>query len=235
MGTMDTGVTPAATPAPSAPPKPDLNRTMEEYDRLKLQLDKLQTQMQEAATAGDTAKVNALYAQYTPLQTQIETTAQTIEGLGGTTQTAQELEAQSKAALASIDTKIKNAKKKLADAAQLGSFGELPKLTTKLDELKKERTDLMDSFGQKRSVLQEKATNLENILKGELIKNKEIKREYDSLAKVNSVQIKAISNYDKENRISEKMDILKSEIQMLQSKIFMIIDGKENQFEKDLK
>jgi hypothetical protein len=158
MGTMDTGAVP---PTPPAPSKPDLNRTMEEYDRLKLQLDKLQTQMQEAATAGDTAKVNALYAQYTPLQTQMETTAQTIEGLGGTTQTAQELEAQSKAALASIDTKIKNAKKKLADAAQLGSFNELPKLTTKLDELNKERADLMESFGQKRAVLQEKQVNQE--------------------------------------------------------------------------
>jgi len=156
MGTMDTGAVP---PTPPEPPKPDLNRTMEEYDRLKTQLSSLQTQMQEAATAGDTAKVNALYAQYTPLQTQMETTAQTIEGLGGTTQTAQELEAQSKAALSSIDTKIKNAKKKLADAAQLGSFDELPKLTTKLDELNKERADLMESFGQKRSVLEEKAIN----------------------------------------------------------------------------
>ncbi len=159
MGTMDTGVTPAATPAPPAPPKPDLNRTMEEYDRLKARLSTLQTQMQEAATAGDTAKVNELYAQYTPLQTQLETTAQAVEGLGGVTQTAAELEAQSKAALSSIDTKIKNAQKKLTDAAQLGSFDELPKLSTKLDELNKERADLMESFGQKRSVLEEKAIN----------------------------------------------------------------------------
>ena len=159
MGTMDTGAVPPTPPAPPAPPKPDLNRTMEEYDRLKAQLSTLQTQMQTAATAGDTAKVNALYAQYTPLQTQMETTAQTIEGLGGTTQTSAELEAQSKAALSSINTKIKNAQKKLADAAQLGSFDELPKLSTKLDELNKERADLMESFGQKRSVLEEKAIN----------------------------------------------------------------------------
>lgn len=159
MGTMDTGAVPPTPPAPPAPPKPDLNRTMEEYDRLKAQLSTLQTQMQTAATAGDTAKVNALYAQYTPLQTQMETTAQTIEGLGGTTQTSAELEAQSKAALSSINTKIKNAQKKLADAAQLGSFDELPKLSTKLDELNKERADLMESFGQKRSVLEEKSIN----------------------------------------------------------------------------
>jgi uncharacterized phage infection (PIP) family protein YhgE len=132
---------------------------MEEYDRLKAQLSSLQTQMQAAATAGDTAKVNELYAQYTPLQTELETSAQTVEGLGGVTQTPAELEAQAKAALSSINTKIKNAQKKLADAAQLGSFDELPKLTTKLDELNKERADLMESFGRKRSVLEEKAIN----------------------------------------------------------------------------
>ena len=152
MGTLDT------TKPPSAQ-QPNLNQAMEEYDRLKAQLATLQTQMQEAATSGNTAKVNELYAQYTPLQTQLETTAQAVEGLGGTTQTPAELEAQSKAALSSINTKIKNAQKKLADAAQLGSFDELPKLSTKLDELNKERADLMESFGQKRSVLEEKAIN----------------------------------------------------------------------------
>lgn len=155
MGTTDTGL------VPPAPPKPDLNRTMEEYDRLKIQLDALQTQMQEAATAGDTAKINELYAQYTPLQTQMEKTAQMVEGLGGTTQTAQELEAQAKAALSGVETKIKNAKKKLEDAAQLGSFDELPKLSTKLDELNKERAELMANFGQKRAALQEKQANQE--------------------------------------------------------------------------
>jgi hypothetical protein len=156
MGSMDTGAVPLAPPAA---PVPDINRAMEEYDRLKAQLSSLQTQMQTAATAGDTAKVNELYAQYAPLETQLETSAQTVEGLGGVTQTAAELEAQAKASLSSINTKIKNAQKKLADAAQLGSFSELPKLTAKLDELNKERADLMDSFGQKRSVLEEKQIN----------------------------------------------------------------------------
>jgi len=147
------------TTRPVSAQTPSLNQAMEEHDRLKAQLASLQTQMQAAATAGDTAKVNELYAQYSPLETQLETSAQTVEGLGGVTQTAAELETQSKAALSSIDAKIKNAQKKLADAAQLGSFGELPKLSTKLDELKKERADLMDSFGQKRSVLEEKGIN----------------------------------------------------------------------------
>jgi len=143
------------------PEKPNLGRAMEAHDLLKTKLADLQKQLQDAANAGDTAKINELYAQYEPLEKEVEKSAQTIEGLGGTTQTPEELEAQSKAALASIDTKIKNAQKKLADAAQLGSFGELPKLTAKIDELKKERADLMDSFGQKRSVLEEKQANLE--------------------------------------------------------------------------
>jgi hypothetical protein len=147
------------TTRPVSAQTPSLNQAMEEHDRLKAQLASLQTQMQAAATAGDTAKVTELYAQYSPLETQLEISAQTVEGLGGVTQTAAELEAQSKAALSSIDAKIKNAQKKLTDAAQLGSFGELPKLSTKLDELKKERADLMDSFGQKRSVLEEKGIN----------------------------------------------------------------------------
>jgi len=161
MGTMDTGAVPPTPPAPPVAPVPDINRAMEEYDRLKAQLSSLQTQMQAAATAGDTAKINELYAQYEPLTKQAEASAQTVEGLGGTTLTAEELATQSKAALGSIDTKIKNAQKKLTDAAQLGSFGELPKLTAKLDELKQERADLVDSFGQKRSVLEEKGINLE--------------------------------------------------------------------------
>ena len=143
------------------PEKPNLGRAMEQHDKLKTQLADLQKQLQDAANAGDTAKINELYAQYEPLEKEVEKSAQTIEGLGGTTLTPQELEAQSKAALASIDTKIKNAQKKLADAAQLGSFGELPKLTAKIDELKKERADLMEGFGQKRSVLEEKQANLE--------------------------------------------------------------------------
>jgi hypothetical protein len=155
MGTMDTGA------VPPAPPVPNLNRAMDEYDSLKIKLSGLQTQLQEAATAGDTVKINALYTQYEPLAKQVEASAQTIESLGGTTLTATELQNQSTAALTSIDTKIKNAQKKLTDAAQLGSFDELPKLTAKLDELKQERVDLTENFSKQRSLLEEKQTNIE--------------------------------------------------------------------------
>jgi hypothetical protein len=161
MGTTDTGLAPAAPPVEPVAPVPNLGRAMDEYDSLKLKLSGLQTQLQEAANSGDTAKINELYAQYEPLTKQLETVAQTVEGLGGTTQTAQELEAQSKSALSTLDAKIKTAQKKLADAAQLGSFDELPKLTAKLDELKKERDDLTESFGKKRALIQEKTANIE--------------------------------------------------------------------------
>jgi hypothetical protein len=158
MGSMDTGAVP---PAPPAPPVPNLGRAMEAHDRLKTQLSTLQTQMQEAATAGNTAKINELYAQYEPLTKQVEASAQAVEALGGTTQTAAELETQSTATLSNLDAKIKTAREKLANAGKLKSFDELPKLTAKLDELTKERADLTESFGKKMSVLQEKQTNQE--------------------------------------------------------------------------
>jgi hypothetical protein len=60
----------------------------------------------------------------------------------------------------------------------------------------------------------ERAMNLENLLKQEMIKNKDIKRELESLSRVNVVQNKALNSYDKENRITEKIDILKSEIKI---------------------
>jgi hypothetical protein len=60
----------------------------------------------------------------------------------------------------------------------------------------------------------EKALNLENILKGEILKNKEIKKEFESLSKLNTVTVRALMTYDRENRISDKMDILKTEIKL---------------------
>jgi chromosome segregation ATPase len=60
----------------------------------------------------------------------------------------------------------------------------------------------------------ERAINLENILKAEIKKKAELQKELESLTKHNVVQIKAISNYDKENRFSEKIKILQDEIKI---------------------
>ena len=65
----------------------------------------------------------------------------------------------------------------------------------------------------------ERAINLETILKLETAKNKEIKKEFDSLNKVNDLQIKALSNYDKENRITEKIELLRTEIKTIKDSI----------------
>lgn len=65
----------------------------------------------------------------------------------------------------------------------------------------------------------ERAFNLQSILKAESMKNAELKNQLKSLERVNGVQIKYINNYDKENRISEKLDILKSEIKQTKDSI----------------
>lgn len=65
----------------------------------------------------------------------------------------------------------------------------------------------------------EKAMNLENILKTELNKGKEIKREIDSITKMNNAQLRTLNNIDKENRYSEKIEILKIEIKNIKENI----------------
>lgn len=157
MGSTDTRR--SAQPNALTTPAPDLNREMEGHDALKKNLEDVQSQLQAAATAGDTEAIKALHPQYVQLEQQVQNSAQNIEKLGGVTQTMAELETQSKAQLDTITNKIKSAQKKLADAAQLGDFGALPKLTEKLDELKQEYAALTDSFGKKRAVLEEKQSN----------------------------------------------------------------------------
>jgi hypothetical protein len=58
----------------------------------------------------------------------------------------------------------------------------------------------------------ERAFSLQSILKQEMMKNNELKNQLSALMRVNGVQMKYINNYDKENQISEKIDLLKNEI-----------------------
>ena len=74
----------------------------------------------------------------------------------------------------------------------------------------------------------EKAMNLENILKTEINKNKEIKKEIENITKMNNAQIRTLNNIDKENRYSEKIEILKAEIKNLK-------DGLKDNIEKNSK
>jgi len=65
----------------------------------------------------------------------------------------------------------------------------------------------------------ERAFSLQSILKQETKKNNELKNQLNVLMRVNGVQMKYINNYDKENQISEKIDILKSEIKQTKDSI----------------
>ncbi len=58
----------------------------------------------------------------------------------------------------------------------------------------------------------ERAFNLQNLLKKETNKNNELKKQYNNLVNLNEGQIKFIDEYDKENQITEKIEILKNEI-----------------------
>ena len=51
------------------------------------------------------------------------------------------------------------------------------------------------------------------------MKNKELKEQLNSLTRLNKVQSQYIKNYDKENQISNKMDILKKEVQQTKDAI----------------
>jgi chromosome segregation ATPase len=59
----------------------------------------------------------------------------------------------------------------------------------------------------------ERSSNFQSILKEETLRNKELKEQLNSLTRLSKVQSQYIKNYDKENQISNKLDILKKEIQ----------------------
>ena len=65
----------------------------------------------------------------------------------------------------------------------------------------------------------ERSSNLKNILKEEMLRNKELKEQLNALCRLNKVQNQYIKNYDKENQISSKLEILNKEIQQAKDTI----------------
>ncbi len=65
----------------------------------------------------------------------------------------------------------------------------------------------------------EKAMNLENILKSEISKGKVFSKEIENITKINNLQIKSLNNIDKENRFTEKIEILKIEVKNLKENL----------------
>jgi len=142
------------------PPAGDLPSLMDQHRTMALKLDPFETQLQAAATKGDTAAINALLPQYNELKTQVQQLGTHIEKLGGTTVDAATFETTSAATVTDIDKKIAAAQKKLAEAGALGDFEAMPKLGTKLDTLKAERDKLTADIESRRSVLAEQQKGL---------------------------------------------------------------------------
>ena len=105
------------------------------------------------------------------------------------------------------------------------------KITLQIQELEKEITaNNIETERYKKLIEQlknklefkinlERSSNFQSILKEETMKNKELKEQLNSLTRLNKVQSQYIKNYDKENQISNKMDILKKEVQQTKDAI----------------
>ena len=65
----------------------------------------------------------------------------------------------------------------------------------------------------------EKDSNIKVLLKQEKDKNKELKNKLFSIKNINMAQLKYINDYDKENHISEKIEIFKKEIEQEKNSI----------------
>ena len=77
----------------------------------------------------------------------------------------------------------------------------------------------------------DRASSIQYILKQETLKNKDLQTELNALKRINKAQAKFIDTYDKENQITEKLDLLKSEIQKNKDEI-KNYQGKYTKMEK---
>lgn len=139
-------------------PTPNVVDLMDQYQAAQPRVNDLETQLQEAAAAGDTAKARDLFSQ---LQTERESLSglkTQIEELGGVAKSSLEHAEESKKAFADLDKKIKAAQKQMADAGQLGDFDKIPKLADKLDALKEERSKLEETVAKQSELLRVQAT-----------------------------------------------------------------------------
>ena len=147
-----TGIEPRAEAAPSSV---DL---VDQYKAEQAKEAPLQQQMQEAATAGDTAKIRELAPAYQGLQVRLKNLKDKIEKAGGVLTTPEEFETQAAKELQAHGTKINNAKQKLANAAELGDFENLEKHADTLDALAKEREEILNKHAQTRQQLLKQET-----------------------------------------------------------------------------
>ena len=77
----------------------------------------------------------------------------------------------------------------------------------------------------------DKASSIQYILKQESLKNKDLQNELNALKRINKAQEKYIENYNKENQVTEKLDMLKEEIKQNKDAI-KDYEDKYNRLEK---
>jgi hypothetical protein len=150
-------VQPTPEVVPPAPPVPDVTKLMDQHDTLKLQEDTLAAKMAESPEA---------YAQLRPqhkeLATQLTNLAKQIDELGGTTVKPGEFEAESNAALSTLDKQIEAQKAAFAKAADPNQrdYDAADKAAEKLQALTVEREKAAADIEARRKTLQEKQANL---------------------------------------------------------------------------
>jgi hypothetical protein len=129
-------------------PTPDVMDLMNKHAALVPQMDALQEQIKEAGVAGDTAKLAELMPQFDKIQTDMQLLTATVEQLGGTTKPSAELETEAQAQLAQANKQVAAAQKALAKAADLGEWGQIPKLSAKLDAARQNVTAIQEKTQQ---------------------------------------------------------------------------------------
>ena len=87
---------------------------------------------------------------------------------------------------------------------------EIKQCNKEASKYKKIAEDLKNKIDFKNSI--EKGFDLHSNLQMEIMKNKDLAKQIETLQRINKNQMKCLNDYDKDNLISEKLDILKSEI-----------------------
>lgn len=87
---------------------------------------------------------------------------------------------------------------------------EIKQCNKETSKYRKIAEDLKNKIDFKNSI--EKSFDLHSNLQVEIMKNKELTKQMEALQRINKNQMKCLNDYDKDNQISEKLDILKSEI-----------------------
>lgn len=156
---------PLALPAPGIPmpapevaekqAQPNVVNMMDELKYMKGQEADLQQRLSQAT---DTATIHELAPAYEGLQVRIKNLSDKIEKAGGVAQTPEEFESQAAAELKKHDAELAKTTQKLEDAKQTGEWVKLQPLATKIDELTKQREDILAKHGEKRDLFRKVAT-----------------------------------------------------------------------------